>query len=105
MSTVADQVHIDHAELHAHAAKLDELAGELGTTGSTAAGIDLGDGAFGTLLGWLPGVITTVTPSQSGAITAAQGAVTRTAGAVRVLAQDFTDTDQQIADQMNKIRG
>lgn len=102
---MAEQIHIDHEELRAHAGTLDEISGELTSTAAAARAIDLHDGAFGVMMAWLPGVVERFNPVGAGAIDSAAGVVQRTGTAIRSLADDFHDTDAQVADAMNHIRG
>lgn len=102
---MADQIHIDHEELRAHADKLNGVSDDIGTAAGTAEGVHLHDGAFGLLLGWLPGVIEKFNPTGAGTIRSSSTVVRSAATAVRALADDFHDTDQQIADAMNHLRG
>lgn len=102
---MADQIHIDHEELRAHAGKLDEIASDLTGVAGAARAIDLHDGAFGVMMAWLPGVVEKFNPVGAGTIDSAAKVVQRTGSAIRSLADDFHDTDTQIADAMNHIRG
>ncbi|MGZ4445475.1 MAG: type VII secretion target [Nocardioides sp.] len=102
---MADQIHVDHAELRSHADKLDEVGSNLSTTAGTARGINLHDGAFGVMMAWLPGVVEHFNPVGADTISSAAGVVQRTGTAIRALADDFHDTDSQIADAMNHIKG
>ncbi len=102
---MAEQIHIDHEELRAHAGKLDSIATDLSVTATNSSAIDLHDGAFGLLMAWLPGVVERFNPVGTGTIQSASDVVRSTANAVRMLADDFHDTDHQIADAMNSIKG
>lgn len=102
---MAEQIHINHSELRRHATNLESVASDIDGAGSAADGINLHNGAFGVMMAWLPGVVSKFVPVGSGAIGASAGTVRRTAYAVRELAGDFHDTDQQIADAMNAIKG
>jgi len=102
---MADQIHIDHQELRVHAGKLDEIASDLTSVAGTAHGVDLHEGAFGLMMAWLPGVVERFNPVGAGTIDSAAGVVQRTGTAIRSLADDFHDTDTQVADAMNHIKG
>ena len=102
---MAEQIHINHAELRRHAHNLEAVASDIDGAVSTASGIDLHDGAFGVMMAWLPGVVEQFVPVGAGTIRSSAATVRRTAGAVRDLADDFHDTDEQIADALNHLKG
>ena len=100
---MAEQIHIDHEELWAHSERLRVIGQDVYRAADQAAGVHVGDGAFGILMGWLPGVISRFTPDNTDTIRAAAGAIDRTAAGVRALSEDFSDTDRQAAESMNRI--
>lgn len=102
---MAEQVRIDHEELRTHANKLDSIATDISVTATNSGAINLHDGAFGVMMAWLPGVVEQFNPVGSGSIQSSSNVVRSTAEAIRMLADDFHDTDQQIADAMNAIKG
>ena len=95
--------HVDHEDLRAHARGVDEVAHSVSQAAATAAGVNLSGGAFGVLCGFLPPVLNTFAATSPSAIESAGNNLTYVAEAVRAMADDYRDSDEQIAARLRAL--
>lgn len=97
--------HIDHEDLRAHARVVDDVGHGVAEAASAAATVNVSGGAFGIMCGFLPPILNGYIPQNQAAIAAAAGNLSSTAEAVRAMADDYRDTDEQIAARLKALGG
>jgi hypothetical protein len=93
---VADKIAVDADLIHAHAARVQQVASDVGMARQAAASTNMGGGAFGVICSFLVAPASLAATMASAAIGAAEGMVTRSAREVKGVAADMAATEADI---------
>lgn len=96
-------IQLDHEALRRHANNLYRAAQELESIRSAAAGINLGDGAFGVMCAMLPPEINLFRPVGLAVMSSSSNLLERTGDGLKAAADDHFDTDAEIASGLNRL--
>lgn len=94
---------IDTEVLRQHAARVGQVAGDIGTAQSAAGSSDLHGGAFGILCGFLPAIIGGTDTAAKDAIAAVREATDGMVAELGAMARSVDETDQAVETRMQQI--
>ena len=94
---MAERIAIDFELLSRHAARVEQVAGDVGVARSAAGSINLGGGAFGLMCNFLVLPTSVVSTMAQSALAAAEQMVQRSAREITAVGRDFTTTEESIS--------
>jgi uncharacterized protein YukE len=101
---MADDIRIDPDRLRSHAARVEQVAGDVAMAKDAAGSINLGGGAFGLMCAFLVPPISIVSSVAQSTLSAAGSMVQRSAREVRGVAGDFEANEDDIEQQISSLR-
>lgn len=101
---MADRLTIDTEVLLRHAARVDQVAADVGVAKDAAGSVNLGGGAFGLMCSFLVPPLDAVSNAARSALAAADGMVARSAREVRGMAGDFDSLEDGIGENLRNYR-
>lgn len=96
-------VKVEPAVLRAHAAKVADISDGVASAKSASAATDLGGGAFGILCSFMVPPLSAVKTVADLAIDAAAGAVEKTVGDLKAVADSYEGADAVNSQTINQI--
>jgi hypothetical protein len=101
---VGERIAIDSAVIDAHAARVEQVAADVGVAVQAARQTMLSSGAFGLMCSWMipPFLITAGAATQT--MVSAASALERSAREIRAVAADFERMEQQVGEELNGLR-
>jgi hypothetical protein len=94
---------VDTGVLRQHAARVGQVAGDIGTAQSAAGSSDIHGGAFGVLCGFLPAIISGTDAAARDAIAAVREATDGIVSELGAMARSIDETDQAVEARMQQI--
>lgn len=94
---------IDTGVLRQHAARVGQVAGDIGTAQSATGSADIHGGAFGILCGFLPAIISGTDAAARDAIAAVREATDGMVTELSAMARSVDETDQVVETRMQQI--
>lgn len=94
---------IDTGVLRQHAARVGQVAGDIGTAQSAAGSADIHGGAFGVLCGFLPAIISGTDAAARDAVAAVREATDGMVSELGAMARSVDETDQAVETRMQQI--
>ncbi len=105
MTAGGDGFRVRPADLVAHAAAIEQVAGSLGTAGQAGEQVRLGAGAYGELCQVVPVLLGFLQDRVIDGIDAARSSVADTAGRLRQVAAGYQGSDASSAGGLDQIGG
>jgi uncharacterized protein YukE len=101
---MAEKITIDPDLLRTHAARVEQVAGDVAMARDAAGSINLGGGAFGLMCNFLVLPATVVSTMAQSALLSAGSMVQRSATEIRAVATDFETTEGDIEQTIAGLR-
>lgn len=102
---MAERIAIDQDLIISHAARVRQVASDISVARDAASATNMSGGAFGVMCAFLVPPASMVAQVTSGAITAAQRLVERSAVEVRGVADDMAAFEQTAVDDLRTLEG
>lgn len=103
--TTGDHTDVRPADLVAHAALIEAVAGGVAAAGRAGEAVRLDVGAYGRLCTIVPALLNGLSGVLVGGIDAAAGSLRDTGGRLRAAADGYQTADEQAAARHGRIRG
>jgi len=100
---MAKKIAVDAELIHAHAARVERVAADVGVARQAAAATNMGGGAFGVICAFLVPPATFAASMAASAIGAAEGMLTRSAREVRGVATDMAAVEDDIVQAVRAL--
>jgi hypothetical protein len=99
------ELHVDVDVLRQHAGRVQVVAESVARASAAARHVDLHDGAFGLLCGFLPAVFSRAETSAGDAVTAVREVLEGTADGVHGMARDYEAVDGDVGARLGGLGG
>lgn len=99
-----DHIDVRPADLVAHAAVIEAVAGEVATAGQAGQAVRLDVGAYGRLCTIVPALLNGLSGVLVDGIDTAEGSLRDTGGRLRAAAGGYQATDEQAAARHRRVR-
>jgi hypothetical protein len=101
---MAETITIDPDLIAAHAARVDQVAGDIGVARSAGGSTNMAGGAFGVMCAFLVPAASMVASMAMSAITSAEDMVKRSSTELKEVVKDFTTTEDAIIADVKSIQ-